>query len=119
MVYTVQERFTRTSTNWYDPHWKPLPFCYAEYPRGSEVPVPAGLEEMLEIARRLSEGVDFVRVDLYYVDGRVYFGELTPYPACGLAPFSPPTADEWLGRFWTLPTAPGSPPGPAPLAERS
>ena len=38
---------------------------------------------MIEIAERLGEGVDFVRVDLYDVDGRVVFGELTNYPAGG------------------------------------
>ena len=44
---------------------------------------------MLEIASALSDGLDFVRVDLYDVDGRIVVGELTPYPGGGRATFDP------------------------------
>lgn len=50
------------------------------------VPRPRNLEKMLRIAETLSQGFDFVRVDLYNVDGRVYFGELTFTPANGVFP---------------------------------
>jgi hypothetical protein len=56
---------------------------------------------MLEIAERLAAGVDYVRVDLYDVAGRVMFGELTTYPAAGLRGFEPASVDEELGRWWT------------------
>lgn len=38
---------------------------------------------MFEIARKLSSGLPFVRVDLYNVHGKIYFGELTFFPQCG------------------------------------
>lgn len=41
---------------------------------------PTNSEEMFRLARSLSEGIDFVRVDLYNVKGQVYFGELTFIP---------------------------------------
>lgn len=41
------------------------------------VPKPEKLDEMLEVAEKLSAGFPEVRVDLYYTNGRIYFGELT------------------------------------------
>ena len=42
-------------------------------------PRPANLDRMMDMARELGRDTDMVRVDLYDVDGQVYFGELTPY----------------------------------------
>lgn len=53
-------------------------------PGDSQVEKPANLEEMLTIARKLSEDFPFVRVDLYNVRGKIYFGELTFTPANGI-----------------------------------
>ena len=55
---------------------------------------------MLEIARKLSEGSDYVRVDLYNVGGRVVFGELTNYPHAGYLRFDPPKWEEIFGAYW-------------------
>jgi len=45
---------------------------------------PKNFSEMIEVARALSADFDFVRVDLYNIDGKIYFGELTCTPASGL-----------------------------------
>ena len=58
----------------------------AEGPGSRSIPRPEGLEEMLNVARKLSEDFDFVRVDLYEVDGRIWFGELTFTPFTGVLP---------------------------------
>ncbi len=63
---------------------------------------PDNMEEMLFVAERLAEGMDFVRVDLYNIDGRIVFGELTNYPHAGLVPFNPPEFDRLLGDQWKL-----------------
>lgn len=55
-------------------------------PGTGAVPRPQNLEKMLQIAQTLSRDFDFVRVDLYDVNGRVYFGELTFTPANGVFP---------------------------------
>lgn len=48
------------------------------YPLEPEpLPKPKRLEEMIEMAAKLSEPFPQVRVDLYNIDGKVYFGELT------------------------------------------
>ena len=44
---------------------------------------PKNLNQMFEIAKKLSENIPFVRVDLYNVNGNIYFGELTLYPSGG------------------------------------
>lgn len=52
-------------------------------PEGFTIPKPEGMDRMFEIASKLSEGHPFLRVDLYNVEGRIYFGEMTFYPAGG------------------------------------
>ena len=47
----------------------------------------------------LSVGFKFLRVDLYNVNGKVYFGELTFYPASGMGAFTPESWDETIGSY--------------------
>jgi hypothetical protein len=72
-----------------------------QYP--GSVERPGNYEQMISLADKLSRGHDFIRVDLYNVGGRIYFGELTCYPAGGLARFIPMTYDFDLGKKWKLP----------------
>lgn len=60
-------------------------------------------EEMKDIAAKLSQNIPFVRVDLYQICGRVYFGELTFYHDSGFVPFEPLEWDEKIGRLLHLP----------------
>ena len=53
-------------------------------------------EYLLRVAEKLSEDFPYVRVDLYNVDGKVYFGELTFYPWSGYVQYTP---DEWDYKF--------------------
>ena len=66
------------------------------------IPKPVNFEEMLGIAAKLSAGFGFVRVDLYNVNGRVYFGELTFTPAAGNFKYSPESWDLKHGGKWKL-----------------
>lgn len=54
---------------------------------------------MKEICRSLSANIPFLRVDLYVIDGKVYFGELTFYPASGIGFFKPKEWDEKFGKM--------------------
>ena len=58
-----------------------------EIPGNGRIERPKLLEKMLEISRVLSSDFDFVRVDLYDVDGKIYFGELTFTPAACTFPY--------------------------------
>ncbi len=62
--------------------------------------IPKNYEKMLKIAEKLSKNFDFARVDLYNVEGKIYFGEITFCPASGLGTFIP---EEWnykFGDYW-------------------
>ena len=61
---------------------------------------PVSLNKMLGAAEQLGTGFDFVRVDLYEIDGRPLFGEITFYPGSGLDKFAPVSLDAELGKLW-------------------
>lgn len=63
---------------------------------------PGQWEEMLKIAHVLSEDFPFVRVDLYDVDGSIYFGELTFTPANGMDAYLPEGWDQKMGHLFDL-----------------
>lgn len=84
----------------YDLEWNKVDICYRPKFSERDVAGPGNLDEMLLIARKLSAGFDFVRVDLYYVRGRIYVGELTFTPAIGQLKFKPESWDRKLGDLW-------------------
>ncbi|MEM1441136.1 MAG: sugar-transfer associated ATP-grasp domain-containing protein [Verrucomicrobiota bacterium] len=59
-------------------------------------------DEMLRIVRKLGEDFDHVRVDLYYTEGRIYFGELTFSEGGGRSCWNPRDFDKLLGECWKL-----------------
>lgn len=61
--------------------------------------IPANLDEMLDISRKLSKNFDFVRVDLFNVSGKIYFSELTFTPCAGFMPLSPKEKDYEFGNM--------------------
>ena len=64
---------------------------------------PERFEEMKRIAEDLSKEFPCVRVDLYWVNHRAYFGELTFYPWTGYVVFDPREFDMILGEKFILP----------------
>ena len=70
---------------------------------GKAIPKPEGFEEMKTVAAKLSKGFPHVRVDLYNVNGKIYFGEITFYHHGGFAPFHPEKWDYEFGSWIKLP----------------
>lgn len=64
---------------------------------------PAQFNEMVELAKKLSEGFIHVRVDFYNVNDKVYFGEMTFYHNSGFVPFDPSEWDNTFGDMINLP----------------
>lgn len=84
--------------------WKPAPFYRPDCRPSSNLPhKPVKFEEMKELTRKLSKGIPFVRVDLYEINSKVYFSELTFYPSSGLLPFEPMEWDRIIGDMLILP----------------
>lgn len=80
---------TNYNRNIYDRDWNPIN-GEINYKRGDhEVLKPEKLKELIEIAEKLSKPFPHVRVDFYYFDNRIYFGELTFYHASGYQEFRP------------------------------
>lgn len=89
--------------NFYDMNWQLLPFG-KELPHNPDidVPKPRMFEQMKDIAADLCKPFQYVRVDLYQVDNKVYFGELTFFPAGGAPDFVPEEYDEIVGKMWQI-----------------
>ena len=66
------------------------------------VPRPQMYDEMQKIVRDLCKPFQYVRVDLYQVCGKIYFGELTFFPAGGAPDFVPVEYDTIVGEMWKL-----------------
>ena len=78
----------------YDMNWKKLPFIHGyPYKMDGEVPRPENFEAMIDIARKLSKDIPFVKVDLYNIKGKIYVGEMTFFPYGGFGAITPD--DEW------------------------
>lgn len=104
------------SFHFLDTDWNPLPFWKKYPPTGETPPKPAQLAEMIDMAEKLSRGMDFLRVDLYNEGGKVWFGELTFYPSSGTGPFHPEEWDTITGKMLSLTCAPA--PGTASASPR-
>jgi hypothetical protein len=88
--------------NIYDENFKKLDLTI-KYPNYNfEFDEPKNFDEMKDIARKIGSLFDFVRVDLYNVDGNIYFGETTHYPGSGAQKFNPKEFDFDLGTKWIL-----------------
>ena len=60
---------------------------------------PLNFEKMIEIAKKLSKAKAFMRVDLYEVEGKIYFSELTLYPSAALRRVTPEKYEKILGDW--------------------
>ena len=74
-----------------------------EAPEDFTLPKPNGMDEMFEVASKLSEGRPYARVDLYNINGEIYFGEITFFPASGFDRNRLPEADLYFGEKIILP----------------
>lgn len=97
----IADRSTCETIDFYDRRWIHQPFIglHAKVPHPhAKVPhaCPLLYRKMIEIAETLAAGIPFVRVDLYYINDRIYFGEITFFPHSGTGVFSP---DEWNERL--------------------
>lgn len=64
----------------YDMRWEPIPGAFKKSANLKNRECPIELEEMIDVSRKLSAGIPYVRVDLYQVKGGVKFGEMTFMP---------------------------------------
>lgn len=101
----IKNREFGGTIDFFDKEWNRMEFNgLQEMPHSKgKIPKPEGYKNMLEYARNLSKDFPFVRVDLYYVKRRIYFGELTFFPRSGFGSFSPPEWNTKIGNLLKLP----------------
>lgn len=96
-------RFTDHRTKrFYTPRWEPFDLEAGVSPGAPAAP-PESLDQLVAHAEALGAAFDFIRVDLYEIDGTPWFGELTPYPSGGMRPYTPDEVDFVMGRWWGRP----------------
>ncbi|MFW5895266.1 MAG: ATP-grasp fold amidoligase family protein [archaeon] len=94
------DRFDDHRRCFYDVNWVKQEFTKGPFPLyQKEIQKPENFDNMIKVAKKLSSGFKFVRVDLYNIDGKIYFGEMTFIPAAGLTRFYPPDYDLKLGKM--------------------
>lgn len=89
--------------NFYSLEWNKLPVRKGVPNSEINDPKPKQFKEMLAVARKLSAGFPFVRVDLFEVQSKIYFGELTFFPQNGLSSFYPKSYEREFGNYIALP----------------
>lgn len=83
--------------------WKQASFGRLDYKAFDEIPpCPENFDDMVHIARLLSKGTQFLRVDLYNHYGKILFSELTFFPCSGMMPFAPNSKDLEIGDLLKL-----------------
>ena len=95
-VATGRQQYDEPRFDFFDAEFNHLDLR-CSHPQAEQIPEkPQSFEQMLEIARKLSKGFPQLRVDLYEINGKPYFGEMTLFHWEGLMPFYP---EEWNYKF--------------------
>ena len=102
-VVCVSDRFSdRCNHLFYDTKWNKVRAASLDTRIEEDAPKPENLQQMLDIAARLSEDFPFARIDLYSLAGKIYFGEITFYPWSGYMEYEPDEFDFLLGEKFSL-----------------
>jgi len=106
IISVTIDRFGNQRRNFYNENWEFQPFVWGCPPSREKVPnlpAPKKLKEMIYIAEKLASDLLYVRVDLYDVINKIFFGEMTFYPGSGFVIFSPFEWDTKTGAMLELP----------------
>lgn len=95
-------RFGNHKRNIYDLDWKLQPWRQELDNYTGEVEKPQSFDKMVELSKILCQGFSHVRVDLYNVDGKIYFGEMTFSNGGGHDRILPEKYDKIIGDMWEI-----------------
>ncbi|MCK0159323.1 ATP-grasp fold amidoligase family protein [Allomuricauda sp. F6463D] len=103
------DRFTNHKRNLYLPNWDLAPFTWSVWEKGKilwdtgrPIEKPKKLKLMLKLAENLASNFNYVRVDFYICNDKIYFGELTFYHGGGFEKIIPKEWDYNLGKKLVL-----------------
>ncbi len=103
--FVCSDRFTEKGLHvtFFDKDWNVMPLRRVYPQRNDGISKPENYDKMIEIAKKLSQKIPFARIDLYEVNGLIYFSEITLYPGAGYEPFDPEEWDYTFGSWIDLP----------------
>ncbi len=95
-INVIIDRFQEKKFKVYDPDWNSIN-CLRGDPDGKDIMKPTLLDEMKKLAEVIAKDFIYVRVDMYYLADKIFFGELTFSPAAGFDVFNPSYWDRKFG----------------------
>lgn len=105
-VLVCKDRFKDSglTEDFFSTNWEHLDVKRPKLSQSIEpIPRPNELDEILELSKRLSKGIPFVRTDFYIINHQVYFSEMTFFPASGFERYEPDQWDFIFGGYLSLP----------------
>lgn len=102
IMFIATERSTDVKFDFFDMDFNHLDIVNIHPNSDQIIEKPALFNEMREIAAKLSAGMKFVRIDLYEINGQIYFGEYTFFHGGGFWPFYPEEWEKRLGDWINL-----------------
>ena len=103
LMFVATDRPADTRFDYFDINFNHLPFMQGFPNSSKEINKPKGWVTMIEIAKMLSANIPHVRIDLYDINGKIYFGEYTFFHNSGFVPFKPEEWDYKIGNLLELP----------------
>ena len=100
-LWVDKNRYSNHRRGFWNEHLEFLSGVRSDWPTFDEdniPPLPANIQEMITVAEQLASGFPFARIDLYNIQGRIIFGEITFYPWSGHIQYTPDSFDFDLGK---------------------
>lgn len=103
LCQVIGDRSIGETIDFFDMKWNHVAMKRPPFPNAEKtIDKPENLDLMIKLCTKLSDGFQYVRVDLYEHNGRVFFGEMTFTPASGMMKFDPDEWDYKLGSMWDI-----------------
>ena len=99
IMFVATDRSTDCRFDFFDMEFNHLDIVNIHPQSDKKIEKPEKFEEMIEIAKKLSKGIKQVRIDLYELNGKIYFGEYTFFHGGGFSLFNPPKWEKQLGDW--------------------
>ncbi len=100
-LWIDKDRYTNHHRGFWNEKLEFLKDVYSDHDTFVTPPqLPSSMQEMIRVGEKLSEEFPYARIDLYDIEGRVVFGEITFYPWSGYVKFHPDSFDYQLGSYF-------------------
>jgi hypothetical protein len=102
IILAITDRFNNKKMTYFNRNWEQISLKKSSIENEQNLTKPNNRNEMVSIAELLGKEFDFIRVDLYSIAEKIYFGELTPNSGDGRTKFEPIEYDYKIGNYWKM-----------------